>query len=192
VSWRDDPRGPYVRMHSGAKVYLREPSPEQIRIPDVAKHLAGIRRFTGAGISVAQHSVVGARMAKKYYWDDPLMAAKFLIHDTVEHILGDVSSPLKSVLVEYRGLERSWEWAAEKRFALHFVGDPMVKEVDDRMWLTEAQWVYSKSGVDRSEDYTGPLRPFPHTEDLDFVWPDYVAETVWLREMDNFLPWVHQ
>ena len=172
-------------MYSGEKVYFLEPSAGQIRIPDVVHHVARINRYTGADTySIGQHMVVAARMAERFYPAHELLPGRMLCHDVAEHILGDVSSPLKSLLPEYKALETRWDYAVETKFDVQFIGDALVKEVDDRMWLTERLAVYGDAmldGVDISEDYTGPLEPF-ELEDDEFVemfypWaPDRVEE----------------
>lgn len=189
--WRNDPRGPYIRMHSGRKFYLLDP---EFHIPDVAYHLARIHRYTGASeMSVAQHCVVASWMAQEFYPEHPVLPARMVIHDTTEHALGDVSSPLKSLLPEYKRIEMEHEAAAERFFGTLFIGDPIVKEVDDRMWLTERLAVYGHCG-DISEDYSGPLEPFPLDEyelaSLFQPWAPNTAEHRWLTELYEQLPWM--
>lgn len=193
--WRTDPRGPYIRMRSGEKVYLADPSPEQIRLADVAHHAARIRRYTGASeLSIAQHMVLGAWMAARFYPEHDLLPARILIHDVGEHVLGDVSAPLKSMLPEYKALETRWDYAVEQRFGVTFIGDALVKEVDDRLWLTERLVVYGHVEEDISEDYSGPLEPFPldavELEHLFGKWSDSEAEAAWLDECHDEFPGV--
>ncbi len=178
--WRKDERGPYIRMYSGQKVYFFEPTAAQIRIPDVVHHAARINRYTGADTySIGQHMVVAARMAERFYPGYDLLPGRLLIHDVAEHILGDVSAPLKSLLPDYKQLETRWDYAVEQKFGLTFIGDAMVKEVDDRMWLTERLAIYGDAmldGVDISEDYSGPLEPFT-LEDEEFCEMFYPWDT---------------
>lgn len=197
--WAQYDRGPYIRMHSGEKFFFRDPKPEEFRIPDIAYHLARVNRYTGGSeFSVAQHSVVGAMMAERFYPDDKLLPARFTIHDVTEHALGDVSSPLKRLIPDYKRLEVVHEAVAEKRFDLTFVGDPLVKEIDDRMWLTERLVVFmdaEASGVDMSEDVSWcPHEPFPlsieELFDLFAPWGAQEAELAWLEELRLRLPWV--
>jgi hypothetical protein len=176
--WRTDARGPYIRMASGLKVYLADPTPEQIRLGDVVHHVARINRYTGADeYTIGQHMVVAARLAERLYPEHDLLPARMLIHDVAEHVLGDVSAPLKSLLPDYKALETRWDYAVEQKFGVTFIGDALVKEVDDRMWLTERLAVYGDAmldGVDISEDYSGDLVPF-ELDDEEFT--------------DLFYPW---
>lgn len=190
-------RGPYIRMWSGAKVYLGDPTPDQIRIPDVVHHLARIKRYTGAtDYTVAQHLVCGANMAARFYPHERLLPSRVLIHDIAEHVIGDVSAPLKALLPDYKNLEIGWDTAVEKRFDLTFQGDPLVKEVDYRLWLTERQIVFRDAkylfGADMTADYTGTLVPFEldddELEDWFAPWDQDEAEQRLLTELHVRLP----
>lgn len=196
--WADG-RGPYIRMKSGRKIFLKEASAKSIHIPDVAYHGSGVLRYTGASrMPITQHMVVGAKMAEIFYPDHGLLPARFMIHDVAEHILGDVSSPLKSLLPEYRELENSWDLAVEEWANLTFLGDPLVKELDNLMWLTEREIVYLDCDEDISEDTArlteAGLEPFQLTlkDIVDFFWPwePDLAEEQYLTEFRRLLPWV--
>lgn len=159
-------------MYSGEKVYLLDPSPSQLRLTDIVHHAARVNRYTGADTySIGQHMVIGARLAERFYPGHDLLPARFLVHDVAETVLNDMSAPLKSVMKEYKSLETRWDYAVEQKFGVSFIGDALVKEVDDRMWLTERLAVYGDAmldGVDISEDYDGPLEPF-ELDDDEFV-----------------------
>lgn len=193
--WASDPRGPYARTVSGRKVHFTNLRPEDIHIPDVIHHLARINRWTGAGeFSVGQHSYVASVMAKKFYPAHELLPARMLIHDVVEYAFGDVASPLKSLIPEYKELEIEAEAAVEKRFNLTFLDDPYVKEIDDRMYLTERLVVYPT--LRREDDYYGDLVEFPLSEDelLEYFtpWPVELVEEEFTRALGVLLPWVKQ
>lgn len=190
-------RGPYIRMApSGAKFYLQKPRPEDFNLLDTAYHLAGINRYTGGSrFSVAQHMVVGANMARRFYPQHPLLPARFLIHDIAESVIGDMSSPLKSLFPNYKELEREYDLAIEERFGVTFIGDQQVKELDDRMWLTERLVVYRDTEVDVSEDVENiPLEPFPlDSVELDYLfkpWGPDVAKEAYLSAIERHFPGV--
>lgn len=192
-------RAPYVRtIPSGECFDLINPQPEDFNFGDMAWHLAGLFRYTGGSrISVGQHCVVAARMASRFYPDHPLLPARMLIHDGVEYAYGDVASPLKQILPGYRELETYAERQLEKACDLLFIGDPLVKEVDTRMWLTERQMVYMDAACTDEElasDYTGDLLPFEvlFTELMDNFspWSPDSAEKTWTRAFKELLPWV--
>lgn len=187
------PRGAYVRLSSGKKFYLEDPQPEDFDLGTIIFHMSRINRYTGASqFTVAQHSVVAAKMAKRFYPDQALLPARMLIHDMAEHAYGDVSSPLKSILPDYKRLQAMADAVVEKRFDLTFVDDPLVKEVDDRMWLTERLLVLPM--LTKEDDYPGPLDEFPLDEDeleeLFQPWPTEVVEHEFRLAIAEQLPWV--
>ena len=82
------------------------PEKSRIEIHVVAASLSKLCRFTGHCIefySVAQHAVLAS------YLTPPEYAFEALCHDNAESVLGDVSSPLKRLLPEYKALERRVE-----------------------------------------------------------------------------------
>lgn len=173
---RDTDRGPYIRTASGVQVFLNDPTPEQLSVKDAVMHLSGIRRFNGIGISVAQHMVVGARMAKRYYWDFPALPRQFLIHDFAEYIVGDVSSPFKRLLPDFRAIEEGWHLAVEEKFNQMFLLLPAVRELDDRMWLTER--LITQPMLCREDDYPGDLLEFDlDEEELHELFTPWSTET---------------
>ena len=190
--WKD-PRGPYIRLYDGFKWFLLHPKAEDFSLDRISHHMARISRYTGASTYTnGQHSVVAAQMANRFYPNARLLPAKMLIHDVAESVLNDVSSPLKSLLPDYRALETLHDAAVEERFDLTFLDDPLVKEVDDRMWLTERLVVYPM--LSREDDYTGPLEEFPLTEDElmdDFTpWAVEVVEHELRIAFAQLLPWI--
>lgn len=193
VRWRDaSARGPYIRCSpSGQPFFLADPTPDQFRPRDIARHLAGVNRYTGASrYSVAQHCVVASRIAGLYYtWAGRDIARMMLVHDVAEAFYGDMSSPLKHLCPDYRAMEKKADAAVEAAFGVQFVGNPVVKEIDDRMWLTESRLLF---GAPATEDYRGPLQEFPESlwsAPDDFVpWGPERAEVAWLSAFRTQFP----
>lgn len=191
--WKDHPRGPFIRCSpSGHPFFLKDPTPDQFRPRDIARHLAGVMRYTGASrYSVAQHCVVASRLAKMWYAyvGGTLYARKMLVHDVAEAFYGDMSSPLKSLCPDYKAIERKADAAVEVAFGETFVGDAVVKEIDDRMWLTESRLLFGHAAM---EDYAGPLNEFQlsqWTDHEDFVpWTPERAEVAWLSSFRTLFP----
>jgi hypothetical protein len=180
----------YIRQASGAKFFFDDP---RFNLGDIAWHLAGINRYTGGSrYSVAQHCVVAAQMAQRFYTDHVLLPARMTIHDAAESVLGDVSSPLKALLPDYREIESRIDEEVERFFGVTFLGNEQVHEVDTRMWLTERLLMYP--GSPQTDDYAGPLEPFPLTkEELEESfgsWGADRAEYEWLHTARQHLPWV--
>lgn len=125
---------PVILTHSGLHFNLLDPQPESIQITDIAHALSHICRFTGHTkefYSVAEHSYLTS------YLVEPTHALEALLHDAAEAYIGDVSSPLKSLLPDYKAIEERVEQAIRTRFALPEHQHPCVKDADLSMLATE-------------------------------------------------------
>ncbi len=124
-----------IRTVSGVYLDLLDPKVEDIKITDIAHALANICRFGGHPrefYSVAQHSV------RVSYLVDEEYALEALLHDATEAYLGDVITPLKNILPEYRRLEEKLDGIIRKAFDLPAVPTPCVKTADVIMYEAEA------------------------------------------------------
>ncbi|QDT94188.1 HD domain-containing protein [Gimesia algae] len=82
--------------NSGVEFNLTNIDSTQIDINDIAHHLSLINRFAGAmevPYSVAQHSVIVSRIVH------PRFALPALLHDAAEAYIGDISAPVKKLLL---------------------------------------------------------------------------------------------
>ena len=132
---------------SGNYFDLGAPHDSEILITDIAHALSNICRFAGhchQFYSVAQHSVMVSLMVPPEY------ALQALLHDASEAYVGDVTSPLKAMLPEYRVIERNVADAIYKRFnIMDPLHSPCIKHADlvalatERLHLlleTDRQW----------------------------------------------------
>lgn len=156
-------RGPAIQTHSGVAFYPLAPRPEDVRLGDIAHHLALQNRFSGATrcpYSVAEHSVRVMRLVEE--WGRSDLALSALMHDSAEAYVVDVPSPIKrhESMAWYRETEARVMAAICERFGIAFAGtiDPIVKRADLVLLATERRDLMCESDVE-----WGPLPdPLPH------------------------------
>ncbi len=105
----------WILTHCGHHLDLYRPDPEKIEIEDIAVGLSRECRFAGqtrAFYSVAQHSVLASRIVPEAF------ALEALLHDATEAFIRDLPYPLKTLLPEYRRIERGLDLAIRLRFGL--------------------------------------------------------------------------
>lgn len=129
---------PAIETASGREFDFTDPRPESINIEDIAHALSNLCRYTGhvrEFYSVAQHSILVSRLVP------PDVAMYGLLHDASEAYLGDVSSPLKQLLPEYRRIESVVQGAIYSKFDLHPAGAYDVKGADLIALVTEKRYL---------------------------------------------------
>lgn len=121
-----DEGDPWAQTYTGRRLYPLRCEPDQIHPEDICRGLAFQSRFSGQTsdfYSIAQHSVLCAMMARAVFLDDETQK-QCLLHDAAEAYLGDLIRPLKHVLPDFKGIERSvWE-----AIAIRFGVDPNLGE----------------------------------------------------------------
>lgn len=175
--------GPNILMADGTYFHFDDPWRTGICVEDIAHALSNICRFTGhcrEFYSVAQHAVLVSHLVPREF------AYQALHHDDVEAVMGDVSSPLKKLLPEYKRLEREIETVILAQQGITLPMPPEVKHADLVALLTEKRdlmplaggiWE-SLDGIEPDDAVIVPLSPTKaraaflrrHEE----LWPDYV------------------
>lgn len=139
---------PYIMTSSGRKFHLLDMAENVFDIDEIADALSKLCRFTGHTskfYSVAEHSVRVARSVPLAH----RVAA--LLHDAPEAYLGDVASPLRSVLPDYNAVyshvERWMQDCAAYAFSVRDVNfsHPVVKKADRDMFEIEAPYLLPRA-----------------------------------------------
>jgi 5'-deoxynucleotidase YfbR-like HD superfamily hydrolase len=156
---------PTILTFSGHYFDLMDPEHSEIRVTDIAHALSHICRFTGhtrEAYSVAQHSIYVSHLVL------PELALQALLHDAAEAYIGDVSSPLKALLPEYKLIEKRIEAAIFTRFGLPPQIDRLVKEADMVMLATERRDLMPQNRArwtcDEYQTTALPIVPLPAAE----------------------------
>lgn len=187
---------PWILTYTGKKIQLQNPDPDLIDIDDIAHALSNIGRFTGhtrTFYSTAQHSVLVASLMPRK------LQLLGLLHDASEAFLGDVSSPLKSILPEYQRIEKMWQEMIyikygvlreelEEDFIIRDASYSALKEADLISLATEATQLLGDISDWNLPDWAQPL---PYTKIIP--WTSDFAKYAFLTCFDElryggFLP----
>ena len=119
-----------IKLADGGFFDLKNPGAgSPLTIQSAAVALSNICRFTGhvsRHYSVAQHSIVVALLVPEH------LRYQALLHDITEAVLGDVASPLKALLPDYKEIEQAMYRKLAVQFGLPPEEHPLVKAADRR------------------------------------------------------------
>jgi hypothetical protein len=116
-----------ITTATGLNVNPLDLRPEDIDIRDIAHSLSLTCRFNGhcrVFYSVAEHSVLVSMLCP------PEFAIIALLHDAAEAYLGDIPSPVKPVLEEFKKAEKTAEDIIAIKFGVPFLMCDEVKLAD--------------------------------------------------------------
>lgn len=108
-------KGDWMPTFSGGIFWLLDPHADEVAIEDVAHALSLICRYNGhitGFYSVAQHCVLVSEHCR------PAYALYGLLHDAAEAYTGDIITPLKRLLPNYKDIEEKILAAVCKRFSI--------------------------------------------------------------------------
>jgi len=145
---------PTISLNNGSYFNFLEPENADFTVYDVANALSKICRFTGQGdnfYSVAEHAIHVSYLVSEELAMDGLM------HDATEFVIGDVSTPLKQLLPEYKVIELNIEKDMCRRFGLQFPLPKAVKYADTQMFYLEKELVINN--FDDFDFLTGIEKP---------------------------------
>lgn len=170
-------------MHSGRIVDIHYPRAEDILIEDIAHHLARINRFNGGTkqpYSVAQHSVYVSQLCCESW------ALEGLMHDATEAYLGDVSSPLKELLPDYRRIERQWWNAIAAKYGLPAELPFDVHVADHQAYVAERLELIDHP-FELDPDYEAFAGVIVPAQGIGPVWAPEIAERRFLRRFNSLV-----
>ena len=146
---------PWIETYSGLHFHLFDPDLDEIEIYDIVHALSLQCRFGGhceAFYSVAEHSVLVSMLVPKE------MALAALFHDSSEAYIGDMVSPLKANIDEFRDVEDAILSKIFTKFGIPYPPDPEIKEADRAQLKTEAKYLLPSGGKTWDQSYFGEGR----------------------------------
>lgn len=132
-----------IKLFSGRYFDFADLPGSPIMIEDIAHSLSLLNRFNGHSkdaYSVAQHSVVGSLHC------EPELAFKFLMHDAHEAYVGDMTSPLQKMVLDFKPFAKTVQIEVLSRFGLTLEDMPSILHVDLNMLATEQRDVMDALG----------------------------------------------
>lgn len=123
-----------ILLQSGVRFNLADPDPDLINIEDIAHALAYIPRFNGqtrVPYSVASHSLYCSHVVSDRH------ALQALMHDAAEAYVGDMTSPLKRLLPEFKKIEDRIQAAICRKYEIPFRLHEEVKWADVAAYCVE-------------------------------------------------------
>lgn len=118
---------PWLQTYTGKTFFPGNPRPEDIDIVDIAVGLSRENRYNGhtkQPYSVAQHSVIVSRIVPPEY------ALWGLLHDASEAYVKDLTYSIKSMLPEYKTIEKRTLRVIVEKYGLDWPEPACVKDAD--------------------------------------------------------------
>lgn len=147
-------RRPSILTADGHYFNFEMPDPAHFTLNAIAQGLSNTCRFAGqckAFYSVAEHSVHVSRLVPSEF------AVHALLHDAAEAFIGDVPTPLKRMLPDFKALEKRIEAALFAAFGLPPEIPEEVKLADRIMLEVERRVLFDRH--DPWEETEGLPRP---------------------------------
>lgn len=135
----EQPRVGFITTFTGRRYFPLAPRAEEVDVIDIARSLAMTCRYRGhcrQFYSVAEHSVLVSKSVPAQH------ALAGLLHDATEAYLGDMASPIKRYMPEYRDIEDRNARVIAERFGLSDIEPPSVKEADTRIIADEVPFLF--------------------------------------------------
>lgn len=126
---------PYITTWSGQKFNFLNPEPTSIILEDIAHALSLQCRFNGhcdEFYSVAEHSVRVCHLVESFGMKRSIVLTA-LLHDAAEAYTGDVVSPIKKLLPEFKKIEKNLEERIADRFSLIYPFPEIVHTADKQI-----------------------------------------------------------
>ena len=190
ATYKESHKDSWIQSFSGKAFNIFVPRITDVDIIDIAHALSHICRYGGhcrIFYCVAQHCVEGSRLLDDGTDEGRELAKQFLLHDSAEAYIGDMTRPMKRTpeMKMFRDVEENIERLIAKRFGLSYPYDPRVKQMDNALLGAEYQAVMRGKLV-RKKAKEGTLRdwqfPEPPADVKIKPMTSYAAKRAYLRQ----------
>lgn len=128
----------WMATYTGKAFHFDEMDPDSICIEDIAHALSNICRFSGhcpRHYSVAQHSMLVASLCPEN------MRLTALLHDATEAYIGDMVTPLKRIIPEFKDYEEALWFIIALKFKIQIDIPEEVHQADAAALSIEAKYL---------------------------------------------------
>lgn len=174
----------YIETCSGDKFFIEHPT---FDIKDVIHALGMQCRYTGHSklfYSVAEHSVLVAKLCEKYGLGDPFEG---LMHDGGEAYLSDIAAPWKALLPDYKKLEAKIEGPMRDWLGLPRVLSDGVKRADWLALFIEARALLPSG----ARDWAAPAGIKEQADGINIIldcWSPALAQSNFKKALKKYAP----
>ena len=177
---------PFIQLSCGEHVSLVKPDMSDVRLRSLASSMARMCRFNGATNgwwSVAAHSTFGSKALLRS--GDVESAKNFLFHDAHEALIGDIITPVATVLGSgVTQIKHEIDRAIDRRFGVGLcLPSKAVREMDAELLYRE--WCALMVG---SPESVGLQMP-DTTRVPDDMINKIRGDGNWERDLNEFLKW---
>lgn len=174
------PENPWLLTASGHRFPLLDPTPDDVRLEDIAHSLSFINRYAGHTLrpyTVAEHSILVSLILREQGHPAATQLAG-LFHDAAEAYIGDMPTPVKWALEQihpdakgaWTDLECVIEKAIFERFAIPSVNHDTIKLADTIAMSTEVRDLMP-AGVQWPTELPAP---YQYNVEVALVWAQWL------------------
>jgi hypothetical protein len=153
----------WIQTRTGRRFELGSPQSSDIILDDIAFPLFKIPRYTGhlpLHYTVGHHSLAVAERVRFLTNNDPLLVMTAFLHDASEAYTGDLSTPLKNLVPEFRTVEDKLNLAISAAFGTIYPFPDVIKQADAELTSTEAEYFLVRGALDNwNRKLAAPLSP---------------------------------
>lgn len=171
---------PTIQTFSGKYINFDDYTQNVYDINDIAHALSHICRFTGhckSFYSVAQHCVLASYVVPEEF------AFEALMHDRIEAYMGDMSSPLKQLMLDFLKIEKLLEHDSALYFGLPMDLSSVVKDADYTMLVTEKRDLMAET----PDTVWAAFKHYTPLEETIYPWSSNTSKNMFIARFNELI-----